>query len=81
MTKLYSYRNVTHNGVIQAYALTEAQVEKKLAELAVRYPGTVFEKVEVKVVEETRTGYVPGRGRAGNSYKTSWKVKTIKPVR
>lgn len=81
MTKLYSYRNVTHNGTYRAVALTEAQVEKKLAELAEKYPGVVFEKVEVKVVEETRSGWVPGSGRAGNSYKTSWKVKTIKSVR
>lgn len=75
--KLFSYRNVTHNGCLHPYAWPEAKVDAKLAELAEKHPGVVFEKVEVKVVEVTKTGWVPGSGRAGNSYKTSWKVRTI----
>lgn len=77
MAKFFSYRNVTHNGAIAARYYTEAQVEAKLVELHAAHPGVVFERVEVKQVEDTVTEWRTGQGRAGNSYKVARKVKRL----
>lgn len=81
MAKLYSYRNVTHNGSPRACALTEAQVEAKLAEVRAANPGVVFERVEVKVVTRSERVWLQGHGRAGNSYQAVVQRKTIVEVK
>jgi hypothetical protein len=74
----FTYRNVTQNSPVRAFAWSEAKVDAKLAELAVEYPSTVFEKVALKAAIENRT--IHCTDSRGNYRTNRFNVKTLIPA-
>lgn len=71
MNSVFTTRNVTLNGTPSAANATRSRdaAEAKAEALMEEYPGVVFEVVELVSKTVVETQFLPGRGRAGNSYK------------
>jgi len=68
---VFTTRNLTQNGTPSSANATTSRLaaEKKAFELMEKYPGCVFEVVELVSKTVVETQFFPGKGRAGNSYK------------
>lgn len=67
---MFGYRNRTENGTEKLVG-ARAAAEKKVAELKVRYPHVTWELLEIEIKTSRVPVYLPGKGRAGNSYRST----------
>lgn len=77
---MFAVRNKTHNGVERHLTENRAKAEAKAASLMAEFPGTEFEVVEMVAKAWKEVRYVPGAGRAGNSYPVKVRRVSYRPT-
>lgn len=79
-TKTFGYRNHTQNGTEKVVGSLEA-TKAKVASLQVQYPGIQWEVLEITVAHHGVTVFLPGRGRAGNSFAAKRQSNSVAAVK